>query len=458
MKQRNVLALDPHGNSCDELSQVCAEDQVFHCVASVGAAKKILSQNSCSVGLIVFDSPAVLSQDEIERMILGAPTTEWIAVVSNKALNSKAFQAFILNAFHDYHTLPIDPRRLAMSIGHACGKARLRLALAEGNENSGRFGLCGASPVMAVFFSQLEKILDADLPVLIKGESGTGKELVARAIHDYSARSAKPFVVVNCGAIPSQLIQSELFGHEKGAFTGAIQRTTGKIEAANGGVLFLDEIGDLPLSLQANLLRVLQEHTITRVGGSQGVPVDFRLVAATHVDLQEAIRLGSFREDLYYRLNVIQLQLPPLRERRGDVRLLAENVLRNYTANNSTCQVSAFSSVAIRAMNAYDWPGNVRELINRVHRAIIMSDSRLVSATDLGLETLALDTPSVTLEAARASFERDIVEASLRSNDNNVTKAAQQLGVSRVTLYRIMSRLNIATGTEKAAWRLDADA
>ena len=173
--------------------------------------------------------------------------------------------------------------------------------------------------------------------------------------------------------------------------------------------------------------------------------------------MQEAIRLGRFREDLYYRLNVIQLQLPPLRERRGDVRLLAENVLRNYLASNPKCQVSAFSSVAIRAMNTYDWPGNVRELINRVHRAIIMSDSRLVSASDLGLETLALEPPSVTLEAARASFDRDIIESSLRSNDNNVTKAAQQLGISRVTLYRIMNRLNIATGVDKTAWKLDAD-
>lgn len=455
MKQRNVLALDPHGYLSDALSQISAEDQTFHCVDSVTAAKKVLVQNCCSVGLVIFDSPPSLIQDEVERMIASAPTTEWIAVVSNKALESKVFQAFILNAFHDYHTLPIDPRRLAMGIGHACGKARLRLALAEGGEDSGRFGLCGASPVMTSFFCQLEKVLDADLPVLINGESGTGKELVARAIHDYSARSAKPFVVVNCGAIPSQLIQSELFGHEKGAFTGATQRTVGKIEAANGGVLFLDEIGDLPLSLQANLLRVLQEHSITRVGGNQGVAVNFRLVAATHVDLQEAIRLGRFREDLYYRLNVIQLQLPPLRERRGDVRLLAENVLRNYAASNPKCQVAAFSSVAIRAMNAYDWPGNVRELINRVHRAIIMSDSRLVSATDLGLETLALDPPSVTLEAARASFDRDIVESSLRSNDNNVTKAAQQLGVSRVTLYRIMNRLNIATGADKTPWKLD---
>lgn len=457
IKRRNVLVLDPHEYLSGELNQVSADDQAFHCTDSVTAAKKILSQHSCSVGLVIFDFPSTLLQDEVERMIVSAPATEWIAVVSPKFLESTTFQAFILNAFHDYHTLPIDPRRLAMTIGHACGKARLRLALGKGGEDAGRFGICGASPVMVALFSQLEKVLEADLPVLINGESGTGKELVARAIHDYSARSDKPFVVVNCGAIPTQLIQSELFGHEKGAFTGAMQRTIGKIEAANGGVLFLDEIGDLPMGLQANLLRVLQERSITRVGGLQGIPVDFRLVAATHVDLQEAIRLGRFREDLYYRLNVIQLQLPPLRERRGDVRLLAENVLRNYLASNPKCQVTAFSSVAIRAMNTYDWPGNVRELINRVHRAIIMSDSRLVSATDLGLETLALDPPSVTLEAARASFDRDIIESSLRSNDNNVTRAAQQLGISRVTLYRIMNRLNIATGIDKAAWKLDAD-
>ncbi|HSG22220.1 MAG TPA: sigma-54 dependent transcriptional regulator, partial [Azonexus sp.] len=249
------------------------------------------------------------------------------------------------------------------------------------------------------------------------------------------------------GAIPINLIQSELFGHEKGAFTGAAQRKIGSIEAANGGVLFLDEIGDLPLGMQVNLLRVLQEQAITRLGSTQSIPVNFRLVAATHVNLLEAIRAGRFREDLFYRLNVIHLQLPPLRERHGDVRLLAETVLRNFSLGTQRRKVSGFTSAAISAMESFDWPGNVRELINRVHRAVIMSDSKLITAADLGLEIFVQENHGVTLGAARASFERDIIESSLRANGNNVTRAAQQLGVSRVTLYRVINKLNIELST-----------
>lgn len=448
MKRRNVLAIDPQGHLADQLSLVVAEDQMLHCVDAVAGAKKILAKEHCCVGLIVLDLLTPQLQEEVERLIASAPTTEWIGIVSAKSLESRDFQVFILNAFHDYHTLPIDPGRLAVSIGHACGKARMRLALVSENDPSGRFGICGTSPVMVGFFRQLEKVVDAELPVLIGGESGTGKELVARAIHSYSIRSGKPFVVVNCGAIPVNLIQSELFGHEKGAFTGATQRKIGSIEAANGGVLFLDEIGDLPLGMQANLLRVLQEQAITRLGSTQSIPVDFRLVAATHVDLQEAIQAGRFREDLFYRLNVIHLQMPPLRERLGDVRLLAETVLRNFASSTQRRKVSGFTSDAIGAMEAFHWPGNVRELINRVHRAVIMSDSKLITAADLGLETFVQESRSVTLEAARASFERDIIESSLRANGNNVTKAAQQLGISRVTFYRVINKFNIELGSK----------
>jgi DNA-binding NtrC family response regulator len=354
-------------------------------------------------------------------------------------------QAFILNAFHDFHTLPIDPQRLAMSIGHACGRAGLRLALSDPDDTSGRFGIIGTSPVMMNFFRQLEKVVDADLPVLIGGESGTGKELVAKAIHGQSSRSKKPFVVVNCAAIPTHLIQAELFGYEKGAFTGATERKIGKIEAANGGLLFFDEIGDLPPDLQGNLLRVLQERTITRLGSTQAIPVDFRLVAATHVDLHEAILAKRFREDLFYRLNVIHLQLPPLRERAGDVALLAETVLQNFASTTPKCRVVGFTAEALRTINSYHWPGNVRELINRVRRGVIMSEGKLLGSGDMGFEAADLEPPAVTLEAARASFERDIVETSLRADSNNVSRTARQLGISRVTLYRVMNKLNIAS-------------
>ena len=310
--------------------------------------------------------------------------------------------------------------------------------------NSKRSKDVGTSPVMMNFFRQLEKVVAADLPVLIGGESGTGKELVAKAIHGQSSRSKKPFVVVNCAAIPTHLIQAELFGYEKGAFTGATERKIGKIEAANGGLLFFDEIGDLPPDLQGNLLRVLQERTITRLGSTQPIPVDFRLVAATHVDLHEAILAKRFREDLFYRLNVIHLQLPPLRERGGDVGLLAETVLRNFASTTPKCRVVGFTAEALRTINSYHWPGNVRELINRVRRGVIMSEGKLLGSGDMGFEAADLEPPAVTLEAARASFERDIVETSLRANSNNVSRTARQLGISRVTLYRVMNKLHIA--------------
>ena len=230
-----------------------ADSRVLHCVESVAAAKEILRANHCSVGLVVFDSPEPAFREEIEQLISATPTTEWIAIVTRTTIGYKALHAFILNAFHDFHTLPVDPQRLAMTIGHACGRAGLRLALAAPDNASGRFGILGASPAMTDFFRKLEKVVDADLPVLIGGESGTGKELVAKAMHGHSSRSQRPFVVVNCAAIPANLIQAELFGYEKGAFTGATERKIGKIEAANGGLLFLDEIGDLPLELQGTV-------------------------------------------------------------------------------------------------------------------------------------------------------------------------------------------------------------
>jgi DNA-binding NtrC family response regulator len=444
LNKRNVLVLDQQGGVSRQLRQLACADLVFHLTDSVAAAKHLVLQKRCRVGLVVFDHPPHLGQEEIEPLISAVSATEWLAVVTPELLQEPAFQAFVLRAFHDYHTLPLDAERLLATLGHAYGKAHLRVALNEKSDESGRFGMYGASAPMRAFFRQLEKVLRADLPVLIGGETGTGKELVAQAIHKHSKRSSGPFVVVNCGAIPTGLIQSELFGHERGAFTGALQRKVGSIEAAHGGVLFLDEIGDLPLSLQANLLRVLQERVITRLGSTQAIQVDFRIIAATHVDLREAIRFGRFREDLYYRLNVVSLHLPPLCEREGDIALLGEAVFRKFAQTNRHCQVKGFSLEALRAMNAYHWPGNVRELINRVHRAVIMSENRLISAADLGLEPYANDQQILTLEDARASVERDVVETSLRANGNNVSQAARQLGVSRVTLYRMMNKLNIA--------------
>lgn len=246
---------------------------------------------------------------------------------------------------------------------------------------------------------------------------------------------------MNCGAIAPSLIQSELFGYERGAFTGAAERKIGCIEAANGGVLFLDEIGDLPLEMQVNLLRFLQEKTITRVGSTERVKVNVRVIAATHVNLQRAVLEGRFRQDLYYRLNVLNLTLPALRERREDIPLLARTLFDEYRPYASA-QVRGFSSAAMRAMMEYEWPGNVRELINRVQRAMIMSEDRLLTVADLGLPP-ATDPVTPTLEEIRTSVEREVIETSLKKHGNNVSETARRLGVSRVTLYRMIDRLKI---------------
>jgi len=437
-----VVVIDPAGSISEQLQPLANIQIEFHFVASVDEARHVLFRLPCSVGLVVFDAPMILTPDRVEPLVASVSITEWIAVVMPNALESSSFQAFILSAFHDFHTLPLDTERLLVTIGHACGKAQLRHAL-NGKQNgaSARFGIHGNSPVMQTFFQRLEKVINVDMAVLIGGETGTGKELVAQAIHKHSPRSSGPFVVVNCGAIPPNLIQSELFGHEKGSFTGATQRKIGSIEAANGGDLFLDEIGDLPLNHQVNLLRVLQERSISRVGSTQQIHVDFRIIAATHIDLHDAVLEGHFREDLYYRLNVVHLDLPPLRSREGDIQMLAELIFSKYKASSKSCRASGFSTDALRAMNSHSWPGNVRELMNRVHRAVILSDNKLISAADLGFST-TIELPGSTLDDARASFDRTMVENCLRANANNVSKAARQLGVSRVTLYRIMSKTN----------------
>jgi DNA-binding NtrC family response regulator len=276
-----------------------------------------------------------------------------------------------------------------------------------------------------------------DAPVFISGESGTGKELTAVAIHERSARRDQPFVAINCGAIPAHLLQSELFGYERGAFTGANQRKIGRVEAANGGTLFLDEIGDLPLESQASLLRFLQERKVERLGGHGSTPVDVRIISATHVDMQTAMIEGRFRADLYHRLCVLQIDEPPLRARGKDIELLAKHMLDRFKKDASR-RLRGFSPCAIAAIHNYGWPGNVRELINRVRRAIVMSEGRQITARDLELGEYVEVAP-VSLAQAREAAERQAIELALLRHRGRLGDAAHELGISRVTLYRLLS-------------------
>jgi two-component system NtrC family response regulator len=303
-------------------------------------------------------------------------------------------------------------------------------------------GMLGSSPQMQEVFATIRKVATTDAPVLVVGESGTGKELVARAIHRQSARREAPFVAINCGAIPENLLESELFGYEKGAFTGAHMLRKGRIEAAQGGTLFLDEIGELSPPLQVKLLRFLQEHQLERIGGRETITIDTRVLAATNVDLRQAMAAGRFREDLYYRLGVVIITLPPLRERGEDILVLAKTLLQRYTAGGKP-KVVGFSRQAVTTLQSYSWPGNVRELENRIKRAVIMAQGARITPGDLDLESPYAKYRGQSLREAREALEKDLVQRALAKNKGNVTRAAAELGVSRPTLHELISKYAI---------------
>jgi two-component system NtrC family response regulator len=288
----------------------------------------------------------------------------------------------------------------------------------------------------------IEKVAPSEVTTLILGDSGTGKELFAQALHRLSPRSAAPFIAVNCAAIPENLLESELFGYEKGAFTGAIKKTLGKIEYASGGTLFLDEIGDMPMSLQAKILRFLQERVIERVGGRMQIPIDVRVVCATHHDLLRAIKDGSFREDLYYRISEIVIKVPELSEREGDRGLLAQVFLERYARENGR-DFRGFTAAALQQIDSYSWPGNVRELENKIKRAVILAEGKRISAADLGFENRQGEALSLDLRLAREAAEREVIKRALAIHNHNMSHTAAALGVSRPSLYNLMKKLGM---------------
>ena len=298
------------------------------------------------------------------------------------------------------------------------------------------------SPQMQEVFATVRKVATTDAAGLIVGESGTGKELVARAIHRLSLRKDNPFVVINCGAIPEALLESELFGHEKGAFTGAHVQRKGRIEAAKNGTLFLDEIEDLSLGLQVKMLRYLQEQVIERIGGREPIRVDARILTATNKDLKQATKEGTFREDLYFRLAVVMIPMPILREREGDILLLVKAFLNRYAEDNKK-KITGFTKQAIRAIENYSWPGNVRELENRIKRAVIMSEGSKITPADLELGFLHSKDEDLNLKEARETIEKEMILKALARNKDNISRAAENLGISRPTLYELMEKLEI---------------
>ncbi|MBT1074570.1 sigma-54 dependent transcriptional regulator [Geobacter grbiciae] len=413
-----------------------------HVATNLPDARTIIRERDLQTGMILLDDPYRTTLGNMEDIMLAGDSMEWIALLTEKCLQSPVLCRFVAENCFDYHTLPLDAKRLSIVLGHAVGKAELKSRVSTRRKTYRDDELVGESPAIQEIYQKMRKMEGVDAPILISGESGTGKELVANIIHKHSARAKGPFVAVNCGALPPHLIQTELFGHEKGAFTGAIQRTVGRIEFAAGGTIFLDEMGDLPFELQTNLLRFLQEKTIERVGSHQSITIDARVIAATNVDLEKSVAEGRFREDLYYRLNVLSLKMPPLRDRSGDIELLAMAFLEKFS-NKRKLSSRRFNQQALRCMNLHSWPGNVRELINRVQRAVIMSDGPFITPADLGLERRSATRNLLTLEKARDKAEKEAIQYSLLCHRNNISETARQLRVSRATLYRLMNKFQI---------------
>ncbi|KAF0219267.1 MAG: sigma-54 dependent transcription [Geobacteraceae bacterium] len=442
MATREILILSLDALSHVPIKELDSAGWDIQTVTNAADAKVLIGKGNFFIGLIQFTDPHEFALETIEEVILANKSMEWLALIPTTCLQSPEVCRFIMDNFYDFHTLPVDSMRLQVTLGHAYGKTALKSRFVTPYKNIGGYQMIGTSPVMQELYQHMRKMQSSDSPILITGESGTGKELAAQAIHFHSARNTLPFVAVNCGAMPTNLIQSELFGHEKGSFTGAFQRKIGRIEAAAGGTVFLDEIGDLPLELQVNLLRFLQEKTIERIGSNRTMPIDVRVIAATNINLENAVREGRFREDLYYRLNVLRLRMPPLRERESDIELLAQTFLEEFCRHERR-EVKRFSKKAFRAMYNHHWPGNVRELINRVKRAAVMSESRLITPADLGLDKPVTTRNMLSLDKARERAELEAIQNSLQLNMNNVSEAARQLGVSRVTLYRLINKFQI---------------
>ena len=380
----------------------------------------------------------------LQQILQLAPATKIIVVTGNQD-RSNAIKAVGLGAFDFYHK-PFEEQILKLVIDRAFKVHGLEMenrALSARNRAEPLQGLITNDPEMLKVCRTIEKVAPSDASVLLLGESGTGKEVLARGLHELSPRVKQRFVAINCAAIPDNLLESELFGYEKGAFTGAAKQTIGKIEYADKGTLFLDEIGDLPMPLQAKLLRFLQERVIERLGGRGEIPVDVRVVAATHQNLAELIKTGRFREDLYYRLSEISVRIPPLRERQGDRSLLAHAFLERFIQTQKR-NLRGFSQEAIHAIESHTWPGNVREMENTIKRAVIMADGPQVSQDDLGLvPDGAADTTPLNLRQVRDEAERGAVVKALARCNGNIAHAAEMLGVSRPTLYDLMNRFGL---------------
>lgn len=415
----------------------------------------VAEDRAAAIAAVRREQPAVILQDlglppdeegveegfrTIQEVITIAPNTK-IIVVTGYHDYENALRAIALGAY-DFYQKPVDTNTLDLIVQRAFQLYDLETENRRLNntQTSPLSGVIASDPQMLRVCRTVEKVAPATVTCLILGESGTGKEVIARAIHNLSPRNAARFVAINCAAVPENLMESELFGYEKGAFTGAAKKTLGKIETAHKGTLFLDEIGDMPLPLQAKLLRFLQERVIERLGGREEVPVDVRVVCATNKNLQKMVSEGTFREDLFYRIAELVINLPPLRERAADKVLLARHLLKKFTEEQHR-SIKGFSPDATTAIENYEWPGNVREMENKLKRAVIMCEGKQITAADIGLESG--DQLSINLRQVRQEAEIHAIKKALSLAEGNVSNAARLLGVTRPTLYDLLKKYEI---------------
>ncbi|MFO7838325.1 MAG: PEP-CTERM-box response regulator transcription factor [Desulfosalsimonadaceae bacterium] len=449
MAREKLLIIEDETSVAKQLKWALGDEYDISMASDGKKARQLLASGAFPVVTLDLGlPPAADTPDEgfkiLEEMGRLAPHTRVIVITGN-AEQENAVRAVALGAA-DFCAKPIDPDILRIILSRTFKLYALEAANRELRERAGQggafCGMLGVSPGMQDVFSLVRKVSDTDYPVLITGESGTGKEMVAHAIHQLSAHSDQPLVIINCGAIPENLLESELFGHEKGSFTGAVSRKTGKLEQAHRGTVFLDEIGELPLLMQVKLLRFLQEGTIERVGGKTTISLDTRVIAATNVDLQQAVQEGKFREDLFFRLNVLPIHMPPLRERPEDIMLLAQHFLRTESKALKIGRVS-FSQPAMAALSAADWPGNVRELHNCIRRALSVFTGQRISAEDMGLSKEASVREGqklLTLQQARDRAEIQCIHQALMLTGNNISQAARLLAISRPTLHDLLKK------------------
>lgn len=452
-----ILVVDDNLVVCSQLKWGLAEEFTVFTAATVAEALALFQEHQPRVvvldlGLPPHENTAVEGFRCLGEILVMKPSTKVIMLTGNDE-KANALMSIRLGAY-DFYPKPPGLSELKIIITRAIHVANLeeqnrQLQRSMELTASDSWGMIGQCPEMQRVFSNIRKVAATNVPVLIGGESGTGKELVARALHDASARKNAAFIAINCGAVPENLLESEFFGHEKGAFTGAHAMVQGKFQQAHNGTLFLDEIGELPVNLQVKLLRFLQEGVLQRVGGRENIAVDTRAICATNIDIAAAIREGRFREDLFYRIGVIVIDLPPLRDRGEDILLLANYYLRLFSEEHQI-GVQRFKPSALSFLRAHPWPGNVRELRNRVQRAVIMCEAKTIDAVDLGGEpeaisddespVSALPFTGRTLREAKDLLEYELISAELDRSEGNIVRTAEVLGVSRPTLYSLLKK------------------